>query len=61
MNTIELRGITEEVMLALADSMASAASHFQAHGYEEFVLARELFVSTNHVLFEAVNSGTFSH
>jgi hypothetical protein len=45
--------ITEEVMLALADSMAAAATCFSAHGYDQFILARELFISTNRILFSA--------
>lgn len=37
----------EDRLLALADGMASAASHFSSHGYEEFVTAREEFIQAS--------------
>lgn len=38
---------TQTDLLVLADEMASAASHFSSHGYDEFVTARERFVQAN--------------
>jgi hypothetical protein len=32
--------------------MASAASHFSSHGYDEFVTAREQFVRVSHELMK---------
>jgi hypothetical protein len=45
--------ITEEIMLALADKMAGAATQFSnsMQGYDEFILARDAFASINHQLF----------
>jgi hypothetical protein len=37
-------------LVVLADEMASAASHFSSHGYDEFVSARERFVQVSQEL-----------
>jgi hypothetical protein len=39
-------------LLTLADEMASAASHFSSHGYDEFVQAREQFVQVSNQLMQ---------
>jgi hypothetical protein len=38
----------EIVLMSLADDMASAATTFNAHGYEIFLRARETFQQTLH-------------
>lgn len=48
--------VSEEAMVTLADSMASAAVSFSAHGYDQFIFARELFKYNTHQLFEYIRS-----
>jgi hypothetical protein len=38
----------ELTLMYLADSMASAATSFSAHGYDTFIQAREQFKDTLH-------------
>jgi hypothetical protein len=38
----------ELTLMYLADSMASAATSFSAHGYDSFIQAREQFKDTLH-------------
>ena len=38
----------EHTLMYLADSMASAATSFSAHGYDTFIQARETFKDTLH-------------
>jgi len=38
----------EHTLMYLADSMASAATSFSAHGYDTFIQAREQFKDTLH-------------
>lgn len=44
--------VSEDELIALADNMASSAASFSAHGYDEFIRARDLFKSTVHQFFE---------
>lgn len=43
--------ITEDTLLRLADTMASAASSFSSHGYDQFLEARENFKSVSLHIF----------
>jgi hypothetical protein len=52
--TIEPNELTEQALLKLADNMASAASHFSSHGYEEFIEARDAFIAANSHLFQVI-------
>jgi hypothetical protein len=47
---IDNQHVTEDeiALMALADDMASAATTFNAHGYEIFLRAREAFQRTLH-------------
>lgn len=43
---------TEALLLSLADNMASAATTFNAHGYDSFIQARENFKDTLHKILD---------
>jgi hypothetical protein len=53
---IQSDNITEGLMLHLADSMAAAATNISGQGYDQFILARDLFIATNHKLFTMPNA-----
>jgi len=44
--------LSAEVMLRLADGMAAAAASFSAHGYDQFILAREVFIGANDCVWD---------
>lgn len=43
----------EEYLLSLADSMASAATTFNSHGYEIFLQARSEFINQLHKILQS--------
>lgn len=40
--------MNEDILMSMADDMAAAATSFNSHGYEVFILSRELFKETLH-------------
>lgn len=47
--------LNEKTLLELADSMAAAASSFNAHGYDTFIQARDTFKEFLHTVIEQFN------
>lgn len=42
--------VDAQTLLSLADNMASAASSFNSHGYDNFIVARDVFKNTVNTL-----------
>lgn len=53
--------ITAQVIIALADTMAASAVSFSSHGYDQFILARDLFISTTETHFAYVDRLRYVH